>query len=328
MTEDELYAHIFGSAIFKKWHWFRYHFEHRLRGSDHPFAEAFVQACLDCEAVLPGFAKTMSDNVASICGLERHEPHYEQLLQRLAELHVIRQVLTYRWPEGVKFTWEPTTGATKKNPEISIETFPLTVGVEVKSPSLFKHINQRGANRTQIVARNFDRQTVMNLTDPDEQITMPRDNPVKDFLVSANDKFAAFKDGNDYFFGVLVVVWDDFIYEPISALVHPASGLLTDNSFAMDERGRPMRFPHVDGVIVVPHVHQLLRATRDEPLLDNCQDAFDYGRPNQIPFKAMYFNPYGSGIPDMLLDCLQASIPEPTWGAEYQPKDIVWWMPI
>ena len=27
MTEDELFIHAYGSDIFKKWHWFRFHFE-------------------------------------------------------------------------------------------------------------------------------------------------------------------------------------------------------------------------------------------------------------------------------------------------------------
>ncbi len=48
MTEDELYPYFFASDMFRRWHWFRYHFEYRLRGRDHPFAKAIVRACLDC----------------------------------------------------------------------------------------------------------------------------------------------------------------------------------------------------------------------------------------------------------------------------------------
>ena len=46
MTEDDLFIHAYGSDIFKKWHWFRFHFKQHLRGGSHPFARSIVQACL------------------------------------------------------------------------------------------------------------------------------------------------------------------------------------------------------------------------------------------------------------------------------------------
>jgi hypothetical protein len=87
----------------------------------------------------------------------------------------------------------------------------------------------------------------------DDGITLPRDNPVKDFLVDADAKFKAFKSKADCT-TVLVIVWDDFIYEPITALAHPKSGLLTANSFAKDANGSPMKFPNVDAVVLVRHL--------------------------------------------------------------------------
>lgn len=51
MTEDELYGHFFASMMFQKWHWFRWHFEHRLRGGAHPLARDIVRALLDCDAI-------------------------------------------------------------------------------------------------------------------------------------------------------------------------------------------------------------------------------------------------------------------------------------
>ena len=55
-----------------------------------------------------------------------------------------------------------------------------------------------------------------------EATTLPRDDPVKDFLVSANAKFEHFKKADaPNFVGVLVIVWDDFIWQdqPISPLI-------------------------------------------------------------------------------------------------------------
>jgi hypothetical protein len=55
-------------------------------------------------------------------------------------------------------------------------------------------------------------------------MTLPRDNPVKDFLVSADAKFEHFKETDANFIGVLVIIWDDFIYEPISSLISESAG--------------------------------------------------------------------------------------------------------
>ena len=49
-----------------------------------------------------------------------------------------------------------------------------------------------------------------------------------------------------------MIIWDDFINEPISALTNPNSGLLTQNSFYKDST-----FSNVDGVIILRHLHHL-----------------------------------------------------------------------
>lgn len=71
MTEDDVLIHAYGSDIFKKWHWFRYHFEHHLRSGSHTFARSIVRACLDCERHIPGFAKGMIDALAAQSGREK-----------------------------------------------------------------------------------------------------------------------------------------------------------------------------------------------------------------------------------------------------------------
>lgn len=83
---------------------------------------------------------------------------------------------------------------------------------------------------------------------------LPRDNPIKDFLISANEKFRIFKQSNAAFLSTLVIVWDDFIYEPISAISPPQAGLFTENSFAKDDDGNPLKFEYVDCVIITRHL--------------------------------------------------------------------------
>src|SRR5205814_274978 len=95
VSRDALILHLLASKIFKQWHWFHYHFAFYLKGQRHPFAEAIIDACLACERAIPGFAAKMIDELASIGGAEKYLPHYDQLLQRLAELLVIRQLVTF-----------------------------------------------------------------------------------------------------------------------------------------------------------------------------------------------------------------------------------------
>jgi hypothetical protein len=133
MDHQSLYAHIFESPMFEKWHWFRWHFERTLRGSEHPLCKAFVDACMDCERIIPGFAEGMADRMTSISGKEKFVPHFEQLLQLLAEIHVIRQLLTFDWGPRAKFQWEPKPPLSKKNPELVIELPQLAHGSRPKA---------------------------------------------------------------------------------------------------------------------------------------------------------------------------------------------------
>jgi len=273
---------------------------------------------------MPGYAKRTIDILASICGREKHLPDWEQLLQYLAELHVVRHILAYPWPEGTSFEAEPAAEGTRKNPEVAIHTSEFTLGVEVKAPALFRHQEQRTNNAIQLSARAVPKSMHASLPGIEKGITLPRDNPVKDFLASADQKFHGFNH-QETFCGILVIVWDDFIYEPISALCHADCGLFTERSFAKDHQGTPLKFSAVDGVVIIRHLHQLVRACRDEPLTDLCRHPLDYGRPGEFPWKAFLPNPNGREVPDAVIECFQARVPSPDMGAEYFPNDIVWW---
>ena len=80
--------------------------------------------------------------------------------------------------------------------------------------------------------------------------------------------------------------------------------------------------------MIIRHLHQLIRATQDKPLIDACQHPLDYGAEDVFPFKAFIDNPNGQPVPEILQRCLQAKPPTSEMGAEYTPKDLVWWFPI
>lgn len=120
MTRHELLQLLAASKLFKHWHWFRHHFERTLRGAPHPLADAVIEACLACESKSKGFARTVVERLAAVGGREKHLPDWEQLLQQLAELHVINRALTWQWPAGTTFAIEPHGEGSKKNPEIVV----------------------------------------------------------------------------------------------------------------------------------------------------------------------------------------------------------------
>jgi hypothetical protein len=247
-------------------------------------------------------------------------------LQILAEVHVILQLVRTPWPELNKISHEPVASGSRKNPELVVKFEDVEVGFEVKAPSLIDHVNRRSTNRTQLAGRVFGKEEIQRLPNADSGITYPRDNPIKDFLVSADEKFRAFKACNEQFYGVLVILWDDFIYEPISALLQESGGLFTDASFYVDENSAPVKFDSVNAVVVIRHLHQIMAASRDEEFTDNCQGTFDFGRDGEFPPRAFIANPYGTGVPEAVPKALQAYTPSSEMGAEYTPADLVWWI--
>ncbi|MGA3083066.1 MAG: hypothetical protein ABSD44_17075 [Terracidiphilus sp.] len=287
---------------------------------------AIIDALVICDSVMPGYARIFIDRFSSVCGKEKYVPHYEQLMQMIAELHVVTQLARFDWPGGAKFLMEPTAAGSEKNPEITIEHQQATYGIEVKAPSLQKHIKSRNENGTQIPGR-MPLEMMEHLTSGDTIVTLPRDNPVKDFLISANSKFEHFKQGDTHFFGVLVIVWDDFIYEPITSLISQSSGLFTSASFYKDENDVAVPFKSVDGVFIIRMLHQFYCESKDQPLIDGRSDIMDYGEEGQFPFKVFIQNPNGTMVPTSLQLSLQGLPYAKEMGAEYTSKDLVWWIP-
>jgi hypothetical protein len=326
MTRADLLQIIESSRLFQHWHWFQYHFRCSLNGFSHPLAESFIEACLACEPNSSGFTNATVKRLAAVGGRDRHLADWEQLLQQLAELHVVHRILTWDWPTDTKFEIEPHAEGSKKNPEVMLSQPDLRIGFEVKTPSLFAHATSRATNPTQIASRFVSKELVDAMVEPGTGVTMPRDNPIKDFLVSAEAKFKPFRCNDDKFFGILVIVWDNFIYEPISALLQPSSGLFTENSFFKDSDGKAEHFPSITGVVVVSHLHQLVRACRDEPLVDGCQSPLDFGQKDQYPWKIFIQNPWAPPAPQVALELLDARPPQEEMGAEYRPQELIMWI--
>lgn len=306
------------------WHWFDYHFR---RWPPHSFAQSLLSICLALDQKKPGLGTHLLLDVATIGGQEKYRPHYDQLMQKLAEILVLDRLLNLSWPEGVTFHHEPEGTPRGKRPELYVSSDSGDFLFEVKAPSLLDHAQHRSANAVQLPTRAFPLEQAKNLFGADG-ITFPRDNPVKDFLQSADEKFQPFKIKGDVT-GILVIVWDDFIYEPITALVHERSGLLTSNSFARDEDGQPLTFPNVDAVILIRHLMYFENAAGDRPLLERTH-AFDFGDANALP--NVYLPLEGrKPLPTFLTEGLRAlSLDDPFLqaAAEYMPNDIIQWLNI
>lgn len=327
MTREDLLDRL-RAGTGQQWHWWAWHFGvHGDRGRV-PLVDALLDALLSIDAAMPGYAARMADTIISISGRTRDTRDYEQLLQVLAEIHVAAHIVSADWPEGTSFADEPTAGDSAKTPELVVTTSELRLGVEVKAPALLDHAAKRGSRPMQAGGRIFPPAALEKMAGGKDKLTLPRDNPVKDFLASANDKFASFRERDDDFHGLLVIVWDDFIYEPITALLHAGSGLLTDNSFAKKD-DQAVQYPNVDAIVLLSHLQWLQRAlaedgTRQAPFQIG-GDAFAWG-PDPARPAALVIPPAGRGLPDDLVKRLGLQPLETIPGAEYQPSDFVNWI--
>lgn len=306
------------------WHWYQYHFSMLDRGIEHPFATSIIDALLNVEVKMPGYAKKAVDTLASHHGRDRFLPHYDLLKQFLAELYVVNHLASI-FPDA-RFLDEPTIGGSKKNPEITIETENYILGIEVKSPMLREHEEQRSTNPVQLPGRLEIAADLISDAGGKEYVTLPRDNPVKDFLISANDKFEQFQEKVENFYGILVIVWDDYIYEPITSLVAQHSGLLTENSFARDEDGSPLKFLNINSIIVIRHLHQIRRAAGDQPLIDGKLHALDFGQQGEFPYNVVLHPPDVKQIPEEVIRAFHAVELNERLGSEYRPQEYVMWI--
>lgn len=267
---------ILTSRMFKEWHWFRYHFQGLAKGEFTALSFDFLNRCRLIERKIPGFTKETINRMTSICGKEKFEPHYEQLLQLLVEV-----VIFYRLVEGfllelVEFQWEPTAQGSEKNPELML-VHPLWCAlIEIKSPSILRHHRDAAKHDTQLGARLGD-PAVFDALSKTGHATRPLDNKIKDYLVSAEGKFKGFRDQSPKPTTFLYVAWTQYLFEAISPVCNEMSGLFTARSFYRDENGDAVQFPSVDAVIVSDHMEPIIRGTKDEEMPFGYSSPLDYG---------------------------------------------------
>lgn len=160
-----------------------------------------------------------------------------------------------------------------------------------------------------------------------EPKTLPRDNPVKDFLISANAKFAEYSAIRPDALRILTIVWDDYCHEAIAALTSPVSGLLTQNSFFRTSDGDKVPFPYVDGIVVCRYQHWIVRGFGNNlPLLDPGYGPvifMQYHVPE--PPKAFIQNPEGRKVSEEIVHALNARPVDDCEGAEYRPLEMIFW---
>lgn len=290
------------------------------RGIIRPFLSELVGVIAEIDSAMPGYADEMLGRLAGIKGVGVEK--YEALLQNLAEIYVTQGVVEAAERKGISIQVAHEPGPRgKKNPECEAYIAGHWCALEVKTPKLIEHAHARATNAWQVTSR------LPPGTTTELKPTLPRDNPVKDFLVSAEAKFIVYEKHRPGALRLLVVVWDDFCYEPIAALINPASGLLTANSFHRDSNGTAVTYSHVDGIIVIRHQHQLRRATREEPLIDDVHAAMRY-RHEAFPPKAFIAVPGGRVVPVAVIKALNAVPLEECAGAEYHPTDLIMWSDV
>lgn len=271
------------------WHWLTYHFRFL---PPQPVAEALIRALLDCDAQISGLGRDFLDRIASAGGRNREEADYQTILQVFSEVLCLRQAFSCVWPDVPAFQYEPVA-PNGKRPELGIVCGGHRYLLEVKAPGLLAHQRQRGQNGIQVPGRGISREAAERLAlGP---VTLPRDNPVKDFLISAEAKFASFPEQPGA--NLLIIVWDDHIYEPLTVLTNDESGLLTENSYYRDANDVAIAFPHIDGVIAVRHLNYFQEGLAERPLPDR-RDLFDIGDPGALP-NVFFPTPWGETGPGL-----------------------------
>lgn len=315
------------SSIMKKWHWFRYHFNCYNMGMEHNLCYSLTDTLFELQKTIPDVHKNYIKRIASISGREKNTSDYDQLIQILSELIIIRQILLCEPKSQFTYEYEPSRGNSNKNPELLIKHNEYEIGIEVKSPKIQEYKKTR-QKPIQLPSRNLllVELDFVKAAKDNSQLTLPKDNVIKDFLMSANEKYREFKRQNFKFIGVLIIVWDEFIYEPISALLNDFTGIFTANSYIKDANGNNVKFENVDFVIITSHIDQIMRIAGDRPSWTTANFLLDYGD-DAFPYKIVIKNPNSAlELPDFLLQQLQLRYPDLSLGAEYQPSDFVQWL--
>lgn len=301
-------------------HWLDFHFYNVTNVS-----LSISKALEDIDDKKKGTGNILAKNLMDIKYKEsesddRKRKTFEQLVQLIAEIMALQCICKINWPEGTKFDYEPQA-PNGKRPEFRVETDQDIYLFEVKAPSLLKHKENRRKNAIQMPYRHSEG-TLELFSEGFDGVTLPKDNTIKDFLLSAQDKFSSFSNAKKIY-RILVIVWDSYMYEAISPLINPHNGLLTKNSWLGNDK-----FNCIDSVIVINKMDQIIEALKSNHVT---------GIPGDIEIKDTHLpnvafnNVNGNAIPDFLIDAFHAFDgthlkPHEFIGAEYAPLDMIMWI--
>lgn len=323
---------IIESNIFKAFHWLQpHHFEPLLRnerGSD--AAEAIIEAITQVDKHSPDFSTEFVEKLAGLGGREKDRDQYEQILQLLSELLIAKKLVGTQWPSPQRLTASARVSGTSKDIEMLVESADLRIGYEVKTPKVLDQACKR-AEADLLIQTRLPSPVIADLSASKENVLLPRDNAIKDFLASADAKFTGFKAAFSNFFSVLVIVVEDAaIQETISAIAGPVAGLLTDRSFAKKQDGTHPLYSNVDAVVLVRHTNIFVDGLAERGFAHAKKSILDYGSFG-YPWKVIIQNPFGAPVPQIAAAALDAVPLDPykayELGKEYIAMDAITRMP-
>ncbi len=310
---SEIPEELSAGILAQEWHWYCWHAKNYKNGTVTPFFYEVMVSLSQIDDAMPGSAAEFVRRIASIASGFKNQADYDQLQQTLAEIHVLVRLVGHRWPSGTTIANAAAVGARAPDVEALVRTPGLEVAVEVKSPRIREWRNKMGEG-IEVVARTMPLGSV-------EIATYPKDNAVKDAVASSDVKFHSLRAAHPDLLGILVLVWDGLMYEPISALLNPGSGLFTPNTFDPKKR----TFDDVDAVLIVPHLSGLIAGpgNRDFRFADG---TFQWPCKPVPPFVINPRSQRAAKVAEVLRDVFCAEDQATLDGPHYSASDLVIWI--
>ncbi|RHW37974.1 hypothetical protein D1B31_14400 [Neobacillus notoginsengisoli] len=290
-------------------HFFR---KHSLSKTVHPFISMIAEVLEYLDSLMPNYAERIVHWISTL----ENKNEFEQNFAVFGEILVLYKAAKIADVINDKhyIVPEPSSEKNSKNPEFRSKINGIHYAGEVKTPSLAEYIINRQSG-IQITTHLPDRDLFI-----DDKIISPNILRIKDNLVNTENKYKEYiqkeEFRDDYRFSF--IIWDDFINEPISALINPYCGLFTNNTFYPKSN-----FNLIDGVFIVRHLHQFRRILRNEEFMYDLEHAFDW--PTEKYPVAFVQNPNGREVPESFIEKFSAVNPNNMMFAEYRPTDWVDW---
>ncbi|MDM5283803.1 YecA family protein [Peribacillus frigoritolerans] len=286
--------------------------KHSLSRTVHPFLGMMSEALEYLDNLMPTYANRIVTWLSTLV----NKSEYEQNFAVFGEILVLFKVAKVaNCVNGQPYIVpEPSSKKDSKNPEFRSNIQGIYYAGEVKTPSLAEYIYNRQSG-IQITTHLPDRDIFI-----DDKIISPNILRIRDNLVNTHNKYKEYIQKPEYKedYRFLFIVWDDFINEPISALINPYCGLFTKNTFYPESD-----FNLIDGVFIIRHLHQFRRILRNEEFMYDLVHAFDW--PSEQYPVAFVQNPNGRKVPDVFIEKFSAINPNDMLFAEYRPTDWVDW---